>query len=300
MKAPDNYFGFVYMWENQCNGKRYIGSHAGTTDDGYIGSGSVFKEAVKKYGITQFQRVILEFVEEANRDFLLQREKFWIDVHDAAESRDFYNVSKDVIGGDTKAGWSEDRRSEFKNRIVQIWATRSDDERSRILAPTQSIFTKYVQDPNNKEKLRAHWLNVKDKLLAGNARRTTEERRASSLKVQVDPETRRQRALLGAASITKEKRKLMVDAAKKTMAEWSDERKKAHQDTRARVSLEHSKEMSGGKNPKAKRISIDGVIYETLADARNKLSVSEYVLNKRLNSSQYPTWFLICKNDNLC
>ena len=39
--------GFVYKWINNIDGKYYIGSHKGTKTDGYIGSGIVFKQAVK-------------------------------------------------------------------------------------------------------------------------------------------------------------------------------------------------------------------------------------------------------------
>lgn len=42
------YFGFVYKWTNRINGKMYIGSHAGTIDDGYVGSGRAFAAAIKK------------------------------------------------------------------------------------------------------------------------------------------------------------------------------------------------------------------------------------------------------------
>lgn len=51
--------GFVYKWTNNTNGKWYIGSHKGTTDDGYVASGIVIKEAMKKYGIDNFTREIL-------------------------------------------------------------------------------------------------------------------------------------------------------------------------------------------------------------------------------------------------
>lgn len=50
--------GFVYVWINRTNGRYYIGSHKGTPDDGYIGSGKAFLRAVKKYGIESFDRVV--------------------------------------------------------------------------------------------------------------------------------------------------------------------------------------------------------------------------------------------------
>jgi len=51
--------GFIYKWTNLINGKMYIGSHKGTIDDGYIGSGKYFNHALNKYGIENFTREIL-------------------------------------------------------------------------------------------------------------------------------------------------------------------------------------------------------------------------------------------------
>lgn len=51
---------FVYKTTCKVNGKIYIGKHS-TDDlnDGYLGSGNIISEAIKKYGIDQFEREIL-------------------------------------------------------------------------------------------------------------------------------------------------------------------------------------------------------------------------------------------------
>lgn len=89
--------GFVYIWINKVNNKKYIGSHIGTVDDGYIGSGVIFKQAVAKYGIDNFERVILEHVDlnENVRD----REQHYLDLFNAANDRSFYNVKAKAGGG---------------------------------------------------------------------------------------------------------------------------------------------------------------------------------------------------------
>jgi len=43
-----NDIGFVYRWNDKSNNMYYIGSHKGSVDDGYIGSGVYFKKAYKK------------------------------------------------------------------------------------------------------------------------------------------------------------------------------------------------------------------------------------------------------------
>lgn len=88
--------GFVYMWINKINNKKYIGSHIGSEDDGYTGSGSLFKRAVAKHGIENFERVILERVEE--KENVQIREEYYLKLFNVANDRSFYNL-RDVAGG---------------------------------------------------------------------------------------------------------------------------------------------------------------------------------------------------------
>lgn len=88
--------GFVYLWINTVNNKKYIGSHVGTEDDGYIGSGRLFMQAVNKYGIESFERVILERVE--NKDDVRTREEYYLKLFNVANDKQFYNL-KDVAAG---------------------------------------------------------------------------------------------------------------------------------------------------------------------------------------------------------
>jgi len=88
--------GFIYEWTNKINGKKYIGSHLGEQDDGYLGSGVAFKRAVKKYSIDFFERVILEIVE---KEKLLEREQYYLDLYNAASNENFYNMKQQAGGG---------------------------------------------------------------------------------------------------------------------------------------------------------------------------------------------------------
>ena len=84
--------GFIYLWINKINGKKYVGLHVGDEDDGYVGSGVVFKKAVKKYGIDCFERVVLhrEYISEES---LYQKEFDIINELNAVFSLEFYNLS---------------------------------------------------------------------------------------------------------------------------------------------------------------------------------------------------------------
>lgn len=52
--------GFVYKWYNTENDMYYIGSHGGSVDDKYIGSGVYFKRAYKKNPDRFFREILYE------------------------------------------------------------------------------------------------------------------------------------------------------------------------------------------------------------------------------------------------
>lgn len=103
--------GFIYMWVNTVNNKKYIGSHIGTEDDGYIGSGPIFLKAVEKYGIESFERVILERVD--SRDVIREREEHYLKLFNVANDKQFYNVRDRAGGGFEHINGSE-LREEYK------------------------------------------------------------------------------------------------------------------------------------------------------------------------------------------
>ena len=88
--------GFVYIWINKVNLKWYIGSHKGTTTDGYTASGTVICRAFKKYGIENFERSIL--YEGPN---YRQEEENLLITLDASDSKNSYNLKNAAIGGNT-------------------------------------------------------------------------------------------------------------------------------------------------------------------------------------------------------
>lgn len=90
--------GFVYQWTHIDSGRCYIGSHGGSLDDGYIGSGLHFTRAFLKYGKEAFTRDILyqgsnyRAVEEAVLQHL-----------DAASDPKYFNLSNVASGFDNDA-----------------------------------------------------------------------------------------------------------------------------------------------------------------------------------------------------
>jgi group I intron endonuclease len=91
------YSGFVYIWTNNVTGIKYLGSHKGSESDGYIGSGLAFRNAIKKYGIKNFSREILEYIEDPSQ--IKPREQHFLDFYNCAKSKDYYNISHTSTGG---------------------------------------------------------------------------------------------------------------------------------------------------------------------------------------------------------
>lgn len=84
--------GFVYKWTNTINGKWYIGSHKGTTDDGYRHSSIILKRAEKKYGIKNFVREIL-FEGDYKKDNIKSVEADYLNMYNASNNLMSYNLS---------------------------------------------------------------------------------------------------------------------------------------------------------------------------------------------------------------
>lgn len=270
------------------NGKKYIGSHAGTIDDGYIGSGKVFQRAIKKHGIKNFTRAIIEYVEVEDRQYLLQREKFHLDEVNAYYSADYYNVAKDVIGGDTKAGWTDKRRQEFSNQIKQIWANRTEEEKQEILGRTHTKTKEWFQSEEGeqlKEKLRG---NI-PRMVEGVKARDPEDRKRSARlgKERMGADRRKEVARKGVENRNPKTEALARQQAKETRANWSEEKRK---EVFQNSSNGRKGKCTGIENGRARKIVAESRTFDTLKDAMLQLNISEYKLHSRLkdpNNKEY-------------
>jgi len=108
-------FYYLYEVKNDVNGKIYIGVHK-TSDmnDGYMGSGSIIKRSIKKYGIDNFTKTVLETFNSEEEMF--QREKEFV-TDEFLMREDVYNLRRGGLGGfdhinklgiNTKNIWSDE------------------------------------------------------------------------------------------------------------------------------------------------------------------------------------------------
>lgn len=99
MKYKHDYYGYVYEWTNIKNGMKYIGSHYGSVDDYYTGSGRDFMIAYKN-APDDFAITVLEYVCQDNKELVLLTEKKWLDsVTDIKNHPLYYNLNNDAVGG---------------------------------------------------------------------------------------------------------------------------------------------------------------------------------------------------------
>lgn len=106
-------YGFIYITTNMCDGKKYLGQKK--FDDkweNYLGSGKVFKKAIKKYGKDNFIRNIVDIAYSAEE--LNQKEYQYSILLNVVESNDFYNL---VYGGGATPGYKFSE--EQKHRISE-------------------------------------------------------------------------------------------------------------------------------------------------------------------------------------
>jgi len=113
----------IYKTTNLVNGKIYIGQDSNNNPK-YLGSGMLLHRAIKKYGIDNFKKEILE--ECYNKKELDEKEKYWIKSYDSTNENIGYNISEGGTGGKlTKFEWKKGKTYEEaygKEKAAQLKA----------------------------------------------------------------------------------------------------------------------------------------------------------------------------------
>lgn len=141
---------YIYITINLVNNKKYIGKHYGAIDDDYLGSGTLLKRAINKYGKENFCKHILSIssCEEEN----CEKEKYYMDLFNACFSDEFYNIHEGGIGGNTTKGYTKEQKQELSKKFSVLnsgsgnpmfGVKRPDDYKEKM-----SFFATHIRDNN--------------------------------------------------------------------------------------------------------------------------------------------------------
>lgn len=101
----------VYEITNKVNGKIYVGVHkTENLNDGYMGSGKNIKDAIKKYGIGNFDKKYLAIFDNQTQMFQMESE---IVNESFVTNKNTYNISLGGLGSFdhvNKNYWTEEKR----------------------------------------------------------------------------------------------------------------------------------------------------------------------------------------------
>jgi hypothetical protein len=124
---------YIYKIINKINGKWYIGKTNGQ-DPNYMGSGKILKQAYKKYGKENFEKVILETC--STEEELNLREIQWINSTNATIDPMSYNLVEGGTGGDRSkfVNYSKIDRTNYKMEGARHWINSlSSEEKKQFL-----------------------------------------------------------------------------------------------------------------------------------------------------------------------
>lgn len=103
---------FIYLTINLITSEKYIGKHYGELDDDYLGSGTILRRAIAKYGKENFQRIILYISQDNDENNLKEQE--YIKIFNAVQNPEFYNLAPGGDGGDIFHSLSKERQEQIR------------------------------------------------------------------------------------------------------------------------------------------------------------------------------------------
>ncbi len=108
-------FYYLYEIRNNINGKIYVGVHkTRNLDDGYMGSGKVINASIKKNGLENFTKTILEYFDSAEAMYAREKE---VVTEEFLSRDDTYNLRRGGNGGFDYINNSQElRKKQITNR----------------------------------------------------------------------------------------------------------------------------------------------------------------------------------------
>lgn len=249
-----NYSGFIYEWTNKLDGMKYLGSHKGTIDDGYTGSGKRFGNAVDKYGIENFERAIVEYIEK--EEDILIREQHYLDTIGCAKSPLYYNIAPNAGGGDcgngSKISATKKKRFASGDLVTHNKGKAMKDEQKLKLADEWEVITpanEVLLINNMLEFCRQHKLNASAMSAVARGRKSMYK----GYKCK---------------KLTNKRDVVYVPAEYVFMTK------------EARSQQLKELAVKGGNHHEAVKIKYNGIIYDSIAEAKEATGKSYYLITK--------------------
>lgn len=106
---------YIYKITNLINSKYYIGMHVSNSfTNNYMGSGSLIKKAISKYGIENFSKEILAC--SFNREYLAELEEMFI-TQELVNDKNCYNLKLGGVGGWIQKSPTPDTREKISKAL---------------------------------------------------------------------------------------------------------------------------------------------------------------------------------------
>jgi group I intron endonuclease len=163
----------IYKITNKINNKIYIGKDT-TNNPNYYGSGTLISKSIKKYGVENFIKEIIETCD--SNDILCEREKYWISFFNSCNLQIGYNISKGGDGGDTLS--NHPSITEIKQKISNSMKKRVFSEEHRNNLSKNHMSTRYKKGKTFEEIYGEEIANIyKNKLKLSRQKYKTEKER---------------------------------------------------------------------------------------------------------------------------
>lgn len=163
----------VYKITNLVNGKVYIGQHRTTRlDDGYMGSGTVLKQSIKKHGKSNFKKEILYVFDNpqdmndkekelVHEEFVNNPNTYNLDIGGCAEDIGQWNVGR--------VSWNKGTTGLQKNPFKGVSNRYTEDQLKAIKDGTKAAMAKIPKDKkdayyrNRESGQNKKWMNKNGK-----------------------------------------------------------------------------------------------------------------------------------------
>lgn len=242
----------VFKIINLINSKIYIGKSSNDRPY-YYGSGRAIKAAIEKYGKDNFKKEILDTASTLIE--LNEKEKYWISQYKSFNPLIGYNRS---FGGD--GNWEHmSNEAKQQRHESQLKTFRSNEFKQKKREDT----IKYYSNPKNRED---QSLRIKE----------------SYLKLSNDKKEIIKNRLIESTR----KRWSNDENRKKASDSWKINNPTNNPEFKKRL----SENRKGSNNPAARKCQIDDVIYDSIIDACETLSLTRNIISNRLRNINFPNY----------